>query len=96
MTISTDDGESTPWALGLMVTAIFAVFATLLVVGVYSLIAAINRGLGVGAVVVVCGGLGWTLWDLQDRPVWRWIVWGSLIGLLAGFGSSLALMALGR
>lgn len=96
MTLSSDDREPTPWILGITVTAVFAVFTTLIVVGVYSLIGSIARFLGVAAVVVVCAGLGWTLWDLRDRPVWRWIVWGSMIGLLAGFGSSMALLALGR
>lgn len=88
--------EPTPWALGLFVTAACALFWTFVLVGVYELIGAALAWLGVLAVAVVCLGLGWTLWDLRDRPVWRWIVWGSVIGLLAGLGSSIALSALGR
>lgn len=88
--------EPTPWVLGLIVTAAFALFATMLLVGVYELIGGLQRWLGVAAVAVVCIGLGWTLWDLRERPVWRWIVWGMLIGLLSGAGSSVALLALGR
>ncbi|MEE4025624.1 DUF2537 domain-containing protein [Gordonia sp. PKS22-38] len=88
--------EPTPWVLGLFVTVFHALFATLLLVGVYDLIGGFVTWLGLLAVLVVAGGLGWTLWDLRDRPVWRWIVWGALIGLLAGLGSSVALMALGR
>lgn len=90
------DHEPTPWTLGLLVTAVCALFCTFLLVGVYELIGGAVRWLGVLAVAVVCVGLGWTLWDLRDRPVWRWIVWGSMIGLLAGIGSSVALWALGR
>ncbi|AZG45372.1 DUF2537 domain-containing protein [Gordonia insulae] len=97
---ATDDdravAEPTPWVLGLLVTVCFAVFTTCLLVGVYELIGGVVRWLGVAAVLVVAVGLGWTLWDLRDRPVWRWIVWGSIIGLLAGLGSSIALLALGR
>ncbi|GAB90621.1 hypothetical protein GORHZ_113_00020 [Gordonia rhizosphera NBRC 16068] len=94
-----DDGpgpEPTPWVLGMIVTTACALFATFMVVGVYELIGGFARWLGVAAAVVVCGGLGWMLWDLRERPVWRWIVWGSLIGLLAGLGSSVALAVLGR
>ncbi|MFW0795812.1 DUF2537 domain-containing protein [Gordonia sp. CPCC 205515] len=88
--------EPTPWVLGLFVTAVCALFWTFVLVGVYQLIGAAISWLGVLAVAVVCVGLGWTLWDLRDRPVWRWIVWGSVIGLLAGLGSAIALCALGR
>ncbi|MYR06603.1 DUF2537 domain-containing protein [Gordonia sp. SID5947] len=90
------DAEPTPWVLGLMVSAVCALFATCLLVGVYELIGGVWSWLGLAAVVVVTVGLGWTLWDLRERPVWRWIVWGSVIGLLAGFGSSVALLAMGR
>ncbi|MED5800015.1 DUF2537 domain-containing protein [Gordonia sp. Z-3] len=95
----TDDrvaDEPTPWVLGLLVTLISAVFATLLLVGVYELIGSLVTWLGLAAVLVVALGMGWTLWDLRARPVWRWIVWGALIGLLAGLGSSIVLLALGR
>ncbi|MFT4044297.1 MAG: DUF2537 domain-containing protein [Gordonia sp. (in: high G+C Gram-positive bacteria)] len=94
--------EPTPWVSGLIVAAFCIVFAALLLVGLYSLVTAIipggllGRGVGVGATVVVAGGLGWTLWTMRFRPVWRWIVWGALIGFLAGVTSSVALLVLGR
>ncbi|GAA1481318.1 DUF2537 domain-containing protein [Gordonia sinesedis] len=88
--------EPTPWALGLIVTCASALFAAFLLIGVYGLIGGIKPWLGVLAVVIVAGGIGWTLWDLRDRPVWRWLVWGALVGFLAGIGSSIALLALGR
>ncbi|MFW0785416.1 DUF2537 domain-containing protein [Gordonia sp. CPCC 206044] len=98
MTADTDGHttEPTPWGLGLIVTTSAALFATFLLVGVYELIGGVLSWLGLIAVLVVCVGLGWTLWDLRERPVWRWVVWGAVIGLLAGFGSSVALFALGR
>ena len=88
--------EPTPWGYGAIVPVICAVFATLVLLGLYELIAGAQRWLGVLAVVVVAGGLGWTLWELRVRPVWRWIVWGLLLGMLAGFASSVALFAMGR
>lgn len=88
--------EPTPWGLGLVITAASALFATLLLLGVYELIGGVAAWLGVASAGIVCIGLGWTLWELRERPVWRWIVWGFAVGLLAGFGSSIALCVLGR
>ncbi|WP_244970889.1 DUF2537 domain-containing protein [Gordonia jinghuaiqii] len=88
--------EPTPWALGIIVTAVCALFAAFVLVGVYFLIGGILRFLGIAAVVVVAGGLGWTLWEFRARPVWRWVVWGLLIGFLAGIASSTALLVMGR
>lgn len=93
-------GEPTPWATGLLVAAACAVYCSLLLVGLWALVADIapwtsgSRWIGVVVAVLVAGGLGWTLWALRDRPVWRWIVWGALIGFLAGVGSSVALAVL--
>lgn len=95
-TESQDVREPTPWALGLIVAVASSVFAALLLIGVYGLIGGIRPWLGVLAVFVVAGGIGWTLWDLRDRPVWRWLVWGAMIGFLAGVGSAVALAILGR
>ncbi|WP_439031966.1 DUF2537 domain-containing protein [Gordonia terrae] len=93
-----DDGrpEPTPWVLGIVVGVVCALFAAFVLVGVYFLIGGVLRFLGIAAVLVVAGGLGWTLWEFRMRPVWRWVVWGLLIGFLAGVSSSIALLALGR
>ncbi|KSU58651.1 hypothetical protein AS181_10920 [Gordonia sp. SGD-V-85] len=82
--------------MGLIVGASCALFAAFVLVGVYLLIGEILRFLGIAAVLVVAGGLGWTLWEFRARPVWRWVVWGLLLGFLAGVASSIALLALGR
>nr|WP_064571272.1 DUF2537 domain-containing protein [Gordonia sp. LAM0048] len=96
MTVESESGESTPWALGIIVGVFSALFAAFVLVGVYQLIGGIFRFLGIAAVLVVAGGLGWTLWEFRARPVWRWVVWGLLLGFLAGVASSIALLALGR
>ncbi|MBR7195112.1 DUF2537 domain-containing protein [Gordonia hongkongensis] len=96
MTVKREGVEPTPWALGLIVGASCALFAAFVLVGVYLLIGEILRFLGIAAVLVVAGGLGWTLWEFRARPVWRWVVWGLLLGFLAGVASSIALLALGR
>ena len=78
-----------------MVAAIAVAFFSATTVGIYTLIGGINTWFGLVAVFVLATGLGWTLWDFRFRPVWRWIVWGSLTGLIAGVGSSVALSVLG-
>ena len=62
--------------------------------GNIALMAAFGLPAPASITLIVAGGLGWTLWALRDRPVWRWIVWGALIGFLAGVGSSVALAVL--
>ncbi|MCR8898539.1 MULTISPECIES: DUF2537 domain-containing protein [Gordonia] len=88
--------EPTPWALGIVVSAVCALFGAFVLVGIYELIGGILKFLGIAAVLVVAGGLGWTLWEFRYRLVWRWIVWGLLIGFLAGVTSSIALLIMGR
>ncbi|WP_279105153.1 DUF2537 domain-containing protein, partial [Gordonia paraffinivorans] len=85
-----------PWGLGSIVAVICALFGAFVLVGIYELIGNIQRFLGLAAVVVVAGGLGWTLWEFRHRRVWRWIVWGLLTGFLAGVASSVALLVIGR
>jgi hypothetical protein len=88
--------EPTPWVLGLIVSAFGVAFGAMLMLGLYALIGSFARWAGLVAVFIVGPAIGWTLWDFRFRPVWRWIVWGSLTGLLAGIGSAVALFALGR
>ena len=84
-------GEPTPWALGLIVTKVLAVFNAGLLVGINELIGDIRWWFGWLAMAIVAVGIAWTLWDLRMRPVWRWLVAGSYVGLLAGLGSGIVL-----
>lgn len=88
-------GEPTPWGLGLLVTVACAAFAACVLVGVDQLLGRIVWWLGPIAAAIVAMGVGWPLWDLRERPVWRWIAWGTYIGLLAGVGSAISLHAIG-
>lgn len=86
--------EPTPWTLGLLVSAVAVAFCSLVTVGVYSLAESLAHGVGLVAIFVLAPASAWTLWDFRFRPVWRWIVWGALTGLLAGVGSGIALFAM--
>jgi hypothetical protein len=78
----TVDGEPAPWATGLPVSA-----ATAVLVGVALL--ALSRGLAsVGVWMVVLGnvvvafGLAPSMWLGRATPVWRWVVYGAVAGIL--------------
>lgn len=48
--------------------------------------------LAVGLNMVAVGGLAPTVWGWRRRPVWRWFVLGSAVGVLGGW---LVLLAIG-
>lgn len=48
--------------------------------------------LAVGLNMVAVGGLAPTVWGWRHRPVWRWFVLGSGVGVAGGW---LALLAIG-
>ena len=50
--------------------------------------------LAVGLNIVAVGGLAPTVWDWRARPVWRWFVLGSAVGVAAGWLALIA-MAIG-
>lgn len=87
--------EPTPWALGLIVAVACAAFVACLLIGVAELLGGIAWWMGVGAMAIVIVGLAWVLWDLRLRPVWRWIVAGTYVGLLTGTCASVVLMVAG-
>ncbi|CRZ18739.1 DUF2537 domain-containing protein [Mycolicibacterium neworleansense] len=86
----TDD--STPWGTGLTVSAFVAVVlgAAIVVLGVGLL--RVHPLLAIGLNMVAVGGLAPTVWGWRHRPVWRWFVLGSAVGVACGW---VALLAIG-
>lgn len=86
----TDD--STPWGTGLTVAAFVAAVlgAAIVVLGVGLL--RVHPLLAIGLNMVAVGGLAPTVWGWRQRPVWRWFVLGSGIGVAGGW---LVLLAIG-
>ena len=84
----TDD--STPWGTGLTVAGfVAAVLATAIVVLGTGLVR-VHPLLAIGLNVVAVGGLAPTVWGWRARPVWRWFVLGSGIGVAVGWVALLA------
>jgi hypothetical protein len=84
-------GEATPWGTGLTVAGfVAAVTATTIIVLSLGL-TRVHPLLAVGLNLVAVGGLAPTVWGWRARPVWRWFVLGSGVGVV---GAWLALLAL--
>jgi Protein of unknown function (DUF2537) len=86
----TDD--STPWGTGLTVAGFVAAVlgAAIVVLGVGLL--RVHPLLAIGLNMVAVGGLAPTVWGWRHRPVWRWFVLGSVVGVAGGW---LVLLAIG-
>lgn len=78
----TDD--STPWGTGLTVAGFVAVLlaAAIVVLGVGLI--RVHPLLAIGLNMVAVGGLAPTVWGWRNRPVWRWFVLGSAVGVVGG------------
>lgn len=84
-------GEATPWGTGLTVAGfVVAVTATMIIVLSLGL-TRVHPMLAVGLNLVAVGGLAPTVWGWRARPVWRWFVLGSGVGVV---GAWLALLVL--
>ncbi len=85
----TDD--STPWGTGLTVAGFVAAVlgAAIVVLGVGLL--RVHPLLAVGLNMVAVGGLAPTVWGWRNRPVWRWFVLGSCVGVVCGWVVLLAI-----
>ena len=86
----TDD--ATPWGTGLAVAAFVAIVTAGAVVVLSMGLIRVHPLLAVGLNMVAVGGLAPTVWGWRHRPVWRWFVLGSGVGVAAGW---LALLAIG-
>ncbi|KUH80854.1 MULTISPECIES: DUF2537 domain-containing protein [unclassified Mycobacterium] len=75
----TDD--STPWAMGLTVAAFVAAVTAAAIVVLSIGLLRVHSLLALGLNLVAVGGLAPTVWGWRNRPVWRWFVLGSGVGV---------------
>jgi hypothetical protein len=79
----TDD--STPWALGLTVAGFVAAVIAAAIVVLSLGLTRLHPLLAIGLNLVAVGGLAPTVWGWRNRPVWRWFVLGSGVGVAAAW-----------
>ncbi|VEG38806.1 transmembrane protein [Mycolicibacterium flavescens] len=77
--------DSTPWAMGLTVAGFVAAVVAAAIVVLSLGLLRLHPLLAIGLNLVAVGGLAPTVWGWRDRPVWRWFVLGSGVGVAAAW-----------
>ena len=84
--------EPTPWGTGLTVAAFVAALITATIIVLSLGLTRVHPMLAVGLNLVAVGGLAPTVWGWRTRPVWRWFVLGSGVGVALGWIAVLAIV----
>ena len=77
--------EPTPWGTGLTVSFITAAIVTVTVVSLSLGLGETSRWLALIANVLVVGGLAPSVWLGRKVPVWRWVAYGVVTGVLVAW-----------
>lgn len=77
--------SETPWGTGLTVAFFVAAVVAAAVVVLSLGLTRVHPLLAVGLNAVAVGGLAPTVWTWRTRPVWRWFVLGSGVGVAVGW-----------
>ncbi|SFR29004.1 Protein of unknown function [Lentzea waywayandensis] len=80
-----DEDEPTPWGTGLTVSIITAAIVTVTVVSLSLGLGETSRWLALVANVLVVGGLAPSVWLGRKVPVWRWVAYGVVTGVLVAW-----------
>jgi Protein of unknown function (DUF2537) len=83
--VEQDTTEPTPWGTGLAVSFITAAIVTVTVVSLSLGLGETSRWLALVANVLVVGGLAPSVWLGRNVPVWRWVAYGVVTGVLAAW-----------
>ncbi|NUT49779.1 MAG: DUF2537 domain-containing protein [Saccharothrix sp.] len=81
--------EPTPWATGLTVTVIVAAVVTFTVYTLSVGLGETSQWLALVANALVVGGIAPSVWLARKTPVWRWVAYGVVTGVLAAWLSLL-------
>lgn len=84
--------EATPWGTGLTVAAFIAALTAAAIIVLSLGLTRVHPLLAVGLNIVAVGGLAPTVWGWRTRPVWRWFVLGSAVGVAIGWVAMLAIV----
>jgi hypothetical protein len=77
--------EATPWATGLTVTGFSAALVLLVVVALSLALGAASNWLALIANVVIALGLAPSVWLARRTPVWRWVAYGVVAGIVVAW-----------
>ncbi|GLY51971.1 DUF2537 domain-containing protein [Lentzea sp. NBRC 102530] len=77
--------EPTPWGTGLTVSLITAAIVTVTVVSLSLGLGETSRWLALVANVLVVGGLAPSVWLGRKVPVWRWVAYGVVTGVVVAW-----------
>lgn len=77
--------EPTPWATGATVSVFTAVLLMIVVITLSLALGAANRWLPLIANVVIAIGLAPSVWMARQVPVWRWIAFGVVGGIVVAW-----------
>lgn len=77
--------EPTPWATGLTVTGFSAAVVLLVVVALSLALGAASNWLALIANVVIALGLAPSVWLARRAPVWRWVAYGVVAGIVVAW-----------
>ena len=86
-------GETTtPWGTGLTVAGFVAALTATVIIVLSIGLTRVHPLLTVGLNLVAVGGLAPTVWGWRARPVWRWFVLGSGVGVAVGWIALVAVL----
>jgi Protein of unknown function (DUF2537) len=77
--------EPTPWATGLTVTAFTAILVLIIVVTLSLALGGASRWLALIANIVIAVGLAPSVWLARRAPVWRWVAYGVVGGIVTAW-----------
>ncbi|GGM96783.1 hypothetical protein GCM10011609_38200 [Lentzea pudingi] len=85
LTRTEPEPEPTPWGTGLTVSVITAAIVTVTVVSLSLGLGETSQWLALVANVLVVGGLAPSVWLGRRVPVWRWVAYGVVTGVLVAW-----------
>lgn len=77
--------EPTPWATGLTVTGVSAVLVMIVVVALSLALGAASNWLALIANLVIALGLAPSVWLARNAPIWRWVAYGVVAGIVVAW-----------
>jgi hypothetical protein len=77
--------KRTPWGTGLAVSGFAAVVVLFAVIALSSALGSASRWLAVAANVIIALGLAPSIWLARNVPVWRWVAYGVIGGIVAAW-----------